>query len=290
MSPRLPAFAWIASLAILGMSLINFLGALTGARWCAPLAWLLASTGAESAAGGRLSGCLLLGDCVPGSFGQFGLVDVGCLAALALCTGVLTAGVRRIQGGGDADPQRGFSGRLSASWPWLAGGGVGLTLAGAIGTALEAAGVWTGLAWHPNPAAEQGAPVWVPWLISALLVSTALFATRYSGSVRSRNRAATCASMCLAAALAALVAAVVVHTSLPEPVQGRYYGLPGFVVGRSQNYEYGTYLGMLAPAAAGLCCLILLVVAARPRPSPALGPLVGAKTGRAGGTRETGSA
>jgi hypothetical protein len=42
-------------------------------------------------------------------------------------------------------------------------------------------------------------------------------------------------------------------------VQGRYYGLPGVVVGRSQNYEYGTYLGMIAPAVAGLCCLMLLV-------------------------------
>jgi len=39
---------------------------------------------------------------------------------------------------------------------------------------------------------------------------------------------------------------LVFHVGRPEPVQARYYGIPGFVVGHAQNQEHGTYYGMVA--------------------------------------------
>jgi hypothetical protein len=257
-----PPFSWFASLAVIGLFLINFLGALTGATWCAPIAGLLAAAGAQDAAGGRWSGCLLLGDCAPGAFGEVGISDLACVAALAICAVVVSVGARQIQ-----------RGTIAAGWPWLGAAGIGLTLAGAAGTALEAAGLWTRLVSSPNPSAEQGAPVWVPWLMAAALVAAASAALRRIAPDRSRRRAAGAAAACLALSLAVWATAILLHTSLSEPVQGRYYKLPGIVVGRSQNYEYGTYLGMIAPAAAGLCCLVLTVAATRPWRSPPHGPV-----------------
>jgi hypothetical protein len=269
---RPPTFTWLASLAVLGLCLINFLGMLTGAPWCAPIAGLLAATGAEDAAGGRWSRCLLLGDCAPGAFGDIGISDLMCVAVLVVCAVVVAAGARRIQHGADAGAEHDAGSRIVVWWSWLGAVGIGLTLAGAAGTALEAAGLWTRLVSSPNPSAEQGAPVWVPWLIAAALVAASSAALRRFAPDRSRRRAAGDAAVCLVLSLAVWATAILVHTSLSEPVQGRYYGLPGIVVGRSQNYEYGTYLGMIAPAAAGLCCLVLIVAATRPRRSPRTDP------------------
>jgi hypothetical protein len=258
---------------MLVLILINFLGALTGATWCAPIAGLLAATGVQHAAGGRWSRCLLLGECAPGACGEVGISGLACVATLVVCAVVVSAGARRIEGGVDAGVEHTAGGAHATWWPRLGAIGIGLTLAGAAGTALEAAGLWTRLASSPNPSAEQGAPVWVPWLMAAALAAAASAALRRIAPDRFRRRAAGDAAACLVLSLAVWATAIVVHTSLSEPVQGRYYGLPGIVVGRSQNYEYGTYLGMIAPAAAGLCCLALNVAATRPRRPPPHGPI-----------------
>ncbi len=70
----------------------------------------------------------------------------------------------------------------------------------------------------------------------------------------------------LIVALAALLfttAAGILHVARPDPVQGRYYKIPGFIVGRQFPNEYGTYYGVTAGATATILALSALAMILR---------------------------
>lgn len=153
---------------------------------------------------------------------------------------------------------------------WVTVLGAGLLTAGAISLLLEAFGLWQKLALHPNPRQEQGAPFWFWWLCAALAVVFWFFVLRKSGPFSGtwRDWARRLAWLAANALLLAAVS-LVFHILRPEPTQGRYYGIAGFVVGRAGNSEYGTYYGMVSGITVFLLAwirLTFMLLSPRPRP------------------------
>jgi hypothetical protein len=125
--------------------------------------------------------------------------------------------------------------------------GAGILTAGAFSFLLEILGLWKKLAIHPDLHQEQGAPFWFWWLSTALAVALWFLALRKSGTPAGTWRGWVKRLGALSAG-ALLIAALslIFHITQPEPTQGRYYGIAGFVVGRAGNSEYGSYYGVVS--------------------------------------------
>jgi hypothetical protein len=246
--------AWRLNTVVLAVVLIGFLGSFWG---FVPLAGLLGFLALPSPflVPRGWSACALLGSCVPGTLGESAHIGVVVVAVLASAVSFVVAATLRA-GRETATGRSPAVEILVTWWPWCSALWLGLCAAGVLGTVLELGGAWVAMG-AGDPKAEQGAPVWVPWAIAVLSVAGAWLGVRRAWANPSRERMTRQASAGLVAAILVWAVAMAVHTSLPEPVQGRYYGISGFVVGRSQNYEYGTLLGMVAPAVAGLWSLWL---------------------------------
>jgi hypothetical protein len=132
-----------------------------------------------------------------------------------------------------------------------------LLTAGLLSTLFEVLGLWTRLALYPDAKQEQGAPYWLWWMAAAVAAAAWYGLIRKSAthSATFRQWARRLATL---AALSLLVGtiALLLHAVRAEPTQGRYYGIEGFVVGREQNYEYGTYYGMVAGVTAFMLTLV----------------------------------
>lgn len=248
-----------ALILFLGLVFVTFILGAAGAASLAPL--LDALPIAFASVAGRWAPCLIFGECTPGGSGQPEAAELFLPLLLVLCAALIVRWGWRAQ---TTDERVSGQARARCATCLAAVGG-GLTLAAAAGTALEASGLWAGLAMRQDPYAEHGAPVWLSWLLIAIFMVFAAMVLR----VRRRSWNALdprrVAAGVLASAFTVWLVAVVVHTFVvAEPVQGRYYRIPGFVVGRAQNYEYGTYLGMLGAASAALAALLLLARKANP--------------------------
>jgi len=150
--------------------------------------------------------------------------------------------------------------------------GAGLLTAGAVSLLLEISGFWQRLALHPDPLKEQGAPFWFWWACAVLAVTLWYFALRKPRAF-GRPWSDWAKRLAWLAANALLLAAIslVFHILQPEPTQGRYYGIAGFVVGRADNSEYGTYYGMVSGITVFLISLMRLawiLLSARSRRRP----------------------
>jgi hypothetical protein len=184
----------------------------------------------------------------------------------ALASLVLTACCVAIVRGSARGPGR----QPAARWPtWLLAAGAGALAAGAIATILELTGAWMRLAVVEDPGREQGAPPWVFWTLCGVSIGAGVLATWRVCPAPPRDGAATGTRRVLssrqrraavvlgAAALLVTLGSAAVQRTRPEPVQGRYAGIPGVVVGRAQPYEYGSYHGVGTGAAALVAVLLL---------------------------------
>ncbi len=160
--------------------------------------------------------------------------------------------------------------RLQAS-RWVIVCVAALLTAGVLSVLFEVLGLWKRLALQQDSRMEQGAPYWLWWLAVAVAVAAwygafGKSATHSDTFHRWARRLAALAALSLLVGVIALL----LHSVRPEPTQGRYYGIPGFKVGREQNYEYGTYYGMIAGTTAFLLAfaqLSFVLLSARIRPS-----------------------
>lgn len=237
----------------LGLVFATFILGAAGAASLAPLLDELPIPLASVA--GSWAPCLIFGECTPGGSGRPEAAELWLPLLLVLCAALIVRWGWRSAAADE--PASGQAGARCAIW--LAAVGGGLTMAAAAGTVLEASGWWTALALRHDPYAELGAPASLSWLLSATFMILGAIVLRVGRRWWGAADARRAAAGVLASAFTVWLVAVVVHTFVvAEPVQGRYYKIPGLVVGRAQNYEYGTYLGMLGAASAALAALLLL--------------------------------
>ena len=142
---------------------------------------------------------------------------------------------------------------------WLINGSAAFTSAALAATLLEGAGLWTRLVPDPDPFMDRGAPVWVWWIL--LLISfLPWFAPGYRRPPTFGRKTLIRIAIVTLAGLIVFSAAALLHATHDDPVQGRYYGIPGFTVGRQFSNEYGTYYGVTGGAAGVLLGLLSLLV------------------------------
>ncbi len=139
------------------------------------------------------------------------------------------------------------------------------TMASLVAGFLELAGLWKRMAPHQNPLIEQGAPVWIWWPLLAISLLLWLYPrNRALGGPDFRAIARNVFWIAFTGLIVASSAALF-HILRYDPVPGKYYGIPGFVVGRESPNEYGTYyaaIGGIVAAILGLCALIAIFLGA----------------------------
>jgi hypothetical protein len=200
---------------------------------------------------------LLSGDVVPGYMETPNLSGVLLMLlwlGLVLLCGAGLHGLTHRSEGDDRPPNSRFA-TLSR---WAIYIGAGILTAGLAASSLEILNVWKKLALHPDPKQESGAPFWLWWVASAACTAAWYLVLKarviHYGQARKWLKAFF-GFMLLAAILASV--SLGFHVARPEPTQGRYYGIPGFVVGRAHNVEYGTYYGMVSGTVVFLSSLFL---------------------------------
>jgi hypothetical protein len=133
--------------------------------------------------------------------------------------------------------------------------------AGFTAVVLEAARLWKRLVPHPDPFMDKGAPIWIWWTLLAIWCF--LWFIPHRKEFQTPARSLRMALIVTLGALLFAAAAAVLHAVRPEPVQGRYYKIPGFIVGRQFPNEYGTYYGVTAGATAAILALAALAMTLR---------------------------
>jgi hypothetical protein len=245
--------------------LLVFLGAITQRFPCARLIEALHADWTGPIASGSWTWFLLSGEWHSSGKGLT-FVDLAVSAALVISLLVATVGVAAVRRRTEVlDSAPG-----GLCWPmWLMrmdNAAAAFTAAALAATLLETAGLWKRLVPDSDPLADKGAPVWVWWIL--LLISFLLwFLPRrrrlraLGGKILIRKT-----SIVILAGLIVFSCAAFLHAIRPDPVQGRYYGIPGFTVGRQFSNEYGTYYGSTGGAAAsilGFSALLLIFYRAR---------------------------
>jgi hypothetical protein len=133
------------------------------------------------------------------------------------------------------------------------------TTASLVAVLLELAGLWKRMVPHPNPLMEQGAPIWMWWMLLAISLLLWLYPRRRASGIPDFKAVIRSISGITLAALTVASSAALLHVHRFDPVPSKYYGIPGFVVGREFPNEYGTYYGATGAAAATILGLFALI-------------------------------
>jgi len=126
---------------------------------------------------------------------------------------------------------------------------------------LEIAGLWKRLVRSPDPLMDQGAPVWIWWILLTLSFLLYFHPRRRRPCTNSYKSLTIKISVATMAGLVLASGATLLHEVRFDPVPSKYYGIPGFIVGRQFSNEYGTYYGAvggMTAAVLGLCALIMI--------------------------------
>jgi hypothetical protein len=133
------------------------------------------------------------------------------------------------------------------------------TTAALAATLLELTGLWKRMTPNFNPLQDRGAPVWAWWGLLALSFLFWFVPRQARSGVKSFKWLTRRISILTFSALSVALSAVLLYIGQPDPVQGRYYGIPGFVVGRHFWKEYGLYYGTAGGVAAAILGLLALI-------------------------------
>ena len=239
---------WLLLVGLLVLAGLNFLVVLKTGDPLLSLAGMLGVPLPETLQYSPWTHFLLSGEIHPGYFGTSEHAPAAVLLFLTFLTLVLVGGwilYRRMRQAATGGAPGGAGAPAISRWICIAG--MGLLTAGIIAFLLEVLGLWTRLPLRPDPYQETGAPFWMWWITASVAAILWYFALRRLSGGRNAPLSWVRRLSALALISILLIAmSLVFHVGRPEPVQGRYYRIPGFVVGRAQNYEYGTYYGMIA--------------------------------------------
>jgi hypothetical protein len=241
----------MAGAAFLACVLMIFLGAITQRFPVAGLIEPLRAAWTEQITLSRWTWFLLSGD--RNSFSNSVTpVDGVVLSVIAVSLLLVVAGVAAADKQVNAAEPAAGDPQQSAWLVALTNASAAFTVAALAATLLELVGLWKRLVLNPDPLMEKGAPVWVWWIL--LLISFLLWFAPgrrrlqvVGGRVLIRRT-----SIVTLAGLVALLIATFLFVIREYPVQGRYYGIPGFTVGRQYSNEYGTYYGVTGGGAASI--------------------------------------
>jgi hypothetical protein len=259
---------WLVLVSLLIFGGVNFLVVLkTGI----PLLGLVEGMGVrlpESLTSSPWTYFILAGDVVPGYLdfaGNSGLALLSMLIWLGvtLLGGVCLYRLALRSGAGEKQPRAGTANLTR----WVVVIGAGMLTAGVLAAVLEVLGLWQKLALHADPYQEKGAPFWLWWMVAAAAIALGHLLLRKRIAAGSMPAWVKRLFILALGSFLTGTASLLCHVARPEPTQGRYYGIQGFVVGRAQNYEYGTYYGMVAGTIVLMLALVqiawLLLVAVR---------------------------